>query len=63
MKYQILLQHQGENATTAHDPVTEVLAVVGDQVTARSSGEKTYTVSLTERHTCCMNSGWDMLTC
>ena len=61
MKYQILLQHLGENSTTAHDPVAEVLAREGDQVTAKS-GDKTYTVSLTERHTCCMNSGWDMLT-
>ena len=61
MKRKILLQHLGENATTAHDPVAEVLAQDGNTVTARS-GDKTYTVNLTDQHTCCMNSGWDMLT-
>jgi hypothetical protein len=61
MKHKILLQHLGENSTTAPDPVAEVLAQNGDTVTARS-GEKSYTADLTEQHTCCINSGWDMLT-
>ena len=61
MKHKLLFQHLGENSTTSHDPVAEVIAQDGDQVTARR-GDKTFTVSLKEQHTCCISWDFDMLT-
>jgi hypothetical protein len=62
VKHKILLQHLGENATTSPDPVAAVLSQDGDLVTAQTSGGNSFTVNLQEKHTCCMNSGWGMLT-
>lgn len=60
MNHRILLQQLGENATSSRDPVAEVLAQDGDTLTARS-GDKTFTVSLKEKQTCCFSSDNDML--
>jgi hypothetical protein len=62
MTRKILLQQLGENATTAPDPVADVLSQHGDTVTALWPGETTpRTISLQEKQTCCLACDNDLL--